>query len=118
VAFAGIGEKKTLDKIFDALTLAMVFVIPPIIGSIAGYYVVFDHTYFFALGLGASVYAVAGCLTLPRESPLMVWAALAVLRTLAAHPLAAARRRMSRAAFSMKATASRSSRPSSFRGAA
>ena len=40
--------------------------------------------------LAASVYAVAGCLTLPRESPLLVWAALAVLRMLAAPPLAGA----------------------------
>jgi hypothetical protein len=40
--------------------------------------------------LAASVYAVAGCLTLPRESPLMVWAALAVMRMLASPPLAAA----------------------------
>lgn len=37
----------------------------------------------------ASVYAVAACLTLPRESPLMVWAALAVIRMLVAPPLAA-----------------------------
>jgi hypothetical protein len=39
--------------------------------------------------LAASVYAVAACLTLPRESPLMEWAAFAVLRMLAASPLAA-----------------------------
>jgi hypothetical protein len=35
-------------------------------------------------------YAVAGCLTLPRESPSMVWTALGVLRMLASPPLAAA----------------------------
>jgi hypothetical protein len=40
--------------------------------------------------LSASVYALAACLPLPRESPLMVSAALAVLRMLAAPPLAAA----------------------------
>ncbi len=38
----------------------------------------------------ASVYAVAACLTLPPESPLMEWAAFAVLRMLVASPLAAA----------------------------
>ena len=59
VAFAGVATKKPKDKIIDALTLAVVFVIPPILGSIAGYYVTFDHTYAFALGLGASVYAVS-----------------------------------------------------------
>ena len=59
VAFAGVAAKKSKDKIIDALTLAAVFVIPSILGSIAGYYVTFDHTYFFALGLGASVYAIA-----------------------------------------------------------
>ncbi len=40
--------------------------------------------------LAASVCAVAACLTLPRESPLMVWTALAVLRMLVSPPLAAA----------------------------
>jgi hypothetical protein len=40
--------------------------------------------------MAVAVYAVAGCLTLPRESPLMIGAALAVLRMLAAPPLAAA----------------------------
>jgi hypothetical protein len=40
--------------------------------------------------MAASVHAVAACLTLPRESPLMVWAAPAVMRMLAATPLAAA----------------------------
>ncbi|MGP8125567.1 MAG: hypothetical protein ACLQEQ_06855 [Nitrososphaerales archaeon] len=59
VAFAGVAAKKPVDKLVDSLTLATVFVIPAIVGSIAGYYVTFDHTYFFALGLGASVYAVA-----------------------------------------------------------
>ena len=39
--------------------------------------------------LAVSVCILAGCLVLPRESPLMVWAALAVLRMLAAPPLAA-----------------------------
>jgi len=59
VAFAGVGAKKPADKMIDALTLSTVFVLPAILGSIAGYYVTFDHTYVFALGLGASVYAVA-----------------------------------------------------------
>ena len=36
--------------------------------------------------IAASVYAVAACLTLPRESPLMVCPALAVLRMLARLP--------------------------------
>jgi hypothetical protein len=59
VAFAAVGARKTKDKLVNSLTLATVFVVPPIAGSIIGYYVTFDHTYFFALGLGASVYAVA-----------------------------------------------------------
>ena len=59
VAFAGVGAKKPVDKLVDSLTLATVFVIPAIVGSIAGYYLTFDHTYVFALGLGVSVYAVA-----------------------------------------------------------
>ncbi len=41
-------------------------------------------------GLAAAVCALAACQALPRESPLMTWAALAVLRLLAAPLLAAA----------------------------
>jgi hypothetical protein len=40
--------------------------------------------------LAAAVYILAACLALPRESPLLMWAALAVLRMLAAPLLAAA----------------------------
>ena len=39
--------------------------------------------------LAVLVYAVSGYLPLPRESPLMMWAALAVLRILLSPPLAA-----------------------------
>ncbi len=41
-------------------------------------------------GLAAAVFALAACQALPRESPLMTWAALAVLRLLAMPLLAAA----------------------------
>jgi hypothetical protein len=59
VAFTGSQPRKATDKLIDALALATVFVIPPVVGSVAGYYLSFDHTYIFALGLGASVYAIA-----------------------------------------------------------
>lgn len=57
VAFAGVGTKKFMDKVVDALTLAAIFVIPVVVGSALGYYTSFDHSYIFALGLGASIYA-------------------------------------------------------------
>ncbi len=58
-AYAGIDRKRFVDKALDALILAAVFVVPAVIGWAAGYFVTFDHTYIFALGLGASAYAAA-----------------------------------------------------------
>jgi len=59
VAFADSRTKKWADRLVDVLALSVIFVTPAIVGSVVGYYVTFDHTYVFALGLGASIYAVA-----------------------------------------------------------
>jgi len=59
VSIAGVGTRKASVRVTDALVIATVFVIPPVVGSVVGYYTTFDHTYAFALGLGASVYALA-----------------------------------------------------------
>jgi len=59
VAFAGTETETNADKLIDAASLATIFVIPAVVGSVVGYYLSFDHTYVFALGLGASVYALA-----------------------------------------------------------
>jgi len=59
VALLGPGTKKASDKVIDALVLTTVFVIPAVVGSVAGFYTTFDHTFVFALGLGTSVYALA-----------------------------------------------------------
>lgn len=59
VAFAGAGARSRGDKVTETLTLATVFTLPVIVGSVAGYYATFDHSFIFALGLGASIYAVA-----------------------------------------------------------
>ena len=59
VSLVGPGTKRASDKVVDALVLATVFVVPAVIGSVAGFYTSFDHTFVFALGLGASVYALA-----------------------------------------------------------
>ena len=59
VAVAGTAAKKPSERLLDSVVLATIFVLPPVIGSIAGYYVAFDITYIYALGLGASVYAIA-----------------------------------------------------------
>jgi len=59
VSLAGPGTRKASVKVTDAVALATVFVIPPVVGSVVGYYTTFDHTYIFALGLGTSVYALA-----------------------------------------------------------
>jgi hypothetical protein len=59
VSLAVPGARKASVRVTDALVLATVFVIPPVVGSVVGYYTTFDHTYVFALGLGTSVYALA-----------------------------------------------------------
>lgn len=58
VAFADPHARGPSEKLVDAATLAGVFVIPAVAGAAVGYYTSFDHTYFYALGLGASVFAL------------------------------------------------------------
>jgi zinc transporter ZupT len=48
------GPSRTLREV---VFLTLIFVIPSLLGDVAGYYVVFDSTYFFALGTGSSIYA-------------------------------------------------------------
>lgn len=59
VALAGPGLQKRSDRVLDVVVLATVFVLPAVVGSVAGYYDSFDITYVYALGLGTSVYAFA-----------------------------------------------------------
>jgi len=41
----------------DMLLLTIVFVLPSLIGAAVGYYIMYNTTYYFALGAGASLYA-------------------------------------------------------------
>ena len=59
VAVSNPGTRRPSERLLDSVVLATIFVLPPVIGSITGYYVAFDITYIYALGLGASVYAFA-----------------------------------------------------------
>ena len=79
VAAAGPGTRKRSERLLDSVVLATIFVLPPVIGSILGYYVAFDITYIYALGLGASVYAFARAAR-PLYSPESAgpWASLKV----------------------------------------
>jgi hypothetical protein len=43
----------------DVLVLALVFVVPGVIGAATDYFWLYDTTYFFAFGLGTSIYALA-----------------------------------------------------------
>ena len=58
VALAGPGSRKYSDRFLDAVVIATVFTVPAVAGSVAGYYIPFDITYVYALGLGTSVYAL------------------------------------------------------------
>jgi zinc transporter ZupT len=44
-------------RIREILTLALIFVIPSLVGATTGYFISYDATYFFALGTGTSIYA-------------------------------------------------------------
>jgi len=41
----------------DILILTLVFVLPGVVGAATDYYLLYDTTYFFAFGLGTSIYA-------------------------------------------------------------
>jgi hypothetical protein len=42
----------------DIFILGIIFVIPSLLGAATGYYIVYDASYFFALGTGTSIYAL------------------------------------------------------------
>ncbi len=50
-------ERKGVYWLRDLVLLAIVFVIPSLLGAATGYFLVYDATYFFALGTGTSIYA-------------------------------------------------------------
>jgi hypothetical protein len=51
------GEQKALgSRISEILLLAILFVLPSLVGAITGYFITYDATYFFALGTGTSIY--------------------------------------------------------------
>ena len=58
VALTGGKPRRASERLVDALALTGVFAVPAVVGAATGYFVVFDHTYAFALGLGASTYAL------------------------------------------------------------
>jgi zinc transporter ZupT len=63
------GSSTTLKEV---AFLTLIFVIPSLLGDVAGYYIAFDSTYFFALGTGSSIYAairLAGPLFRGPEQP-------------------------------------------------
>ncbi|MDG6901575.1 MAG: hypothetical protein JRM80_06405 [Nitrososphaerota archaeon] len=57
LAYASEHAKSSSDTVRDLAILALVFVLPGLIGAAAGYSLTFDSTYVFAFGLGASTYA-------------------------------------------------------------
>jgi hypothetical protein len=41
----------------DSLLLTIIFVLPSLVGAALGYFIMYDTTYYFALGAGSSIYA-------------------------------------------------------------
>jgi len=56
LAFSSGGGLKKAQRVSDLLALAVVFVLPSLVGAASAYYLAYDSTYLFALGLGGSVY--------------------------------------------------------------
>jgi len=51
-------SKSTAGLLKDILVLTVAFVFPGLVGAATNYYLTFDVTYVFALGLGTSIYAL------------------------------------------------------------
>jgi len=56
LALPSVSVPKKAQRVRDLLALAVVFVLPSLVGATSAYYVAYDSTYLFALGLGGSVY--------------------------------------------------------------
>lgn len=57
IAYSKDHAKGSTELLRDVLILALVFSIPGVVGGATDYFLNYDTTYFFALGLGTSVYA-------------------------------------------------------------
>jgi hypothetical protein len=55
--YLGQEKRSTSRMIRDVLFLSVIFTIPSLLGAATGYFIVYDTTYFFALGTGTSIYA-------------------------------------------------------------
>ncbi len=51
--------KGAAGRLRDLLLLSITFVIPSLLGAATGYYLTYDSSYFYALGTGTSIYALA-----------------------------------------------------------
>ena len=58
LVYAKDHARNSTGLVRDILVLTLVFVLPGVIGAATDYYWLYDTTYFFAFGLGTSLYAV------------------------------------------------------------
>lgn len=56
VAYSPGMAGSTARRLRDISLLALIFVVPAALGAATGYFIDYDATYFFALGLGSSIY--------------------------------------------------------------
>ncbi len=56
-AYSGQHSKSTTVCLRDLALLSSIFAIPSLVGAVSGYYLIYDSSYFYALGTGTSVYA-------------------------------------------------------------
>jgi len=58
-AYSNQRAKNATDRLRDLAVLSVAFSIPSLIGAASGYYLIYDSSYFYALGTGTAIYAAA-----------------------------------------------------------
>ena len=56
-AYSNQSAKNAAGRLRDLAVLSIIFAIPSLIGATSGYYLVYDSSYFYALGTGTAIYA-------------------------------------------------------------
>jgi len=56
-AYANQRAKYAIGRLRDLAVLSIIFTIPSLIGAASGYYLIYDSSYFYALGTGTAIYA-------------------------------------------------------------
>src|SRR5438093_1709905 len=69
-AYSNQSAKNAAGRLRDLAVLSIIFAIPSLIGATSGYYLIYDSSYFYALGTGTAIYTAVRlfdqCSTVPN----------------------------------------------------